>query len=121
MSILPVTIFFSLSLAVITVSCSSPTSAVKPIEISQTGKSQQTVQIIIKFRNNSDPSKSDFVKELSRDAHAPLFYIRPMSGGAHVFGITGATESTAEILRRLRTRHDIEYVEQDSIMQPAVN
>jgi len=121
MSILPASFFLCLSLAVVTVSCTPPPTAVKPVETSQTVKPQKTIQIIIKFRNISDPSTPDFVEGLSSDAHAHLFYIRPMSGGAHVFGITGTTESTPEILRRLKTRHDIEYLEQDTIMQPAIN
>jgi hypothetical protein len=76
-------------------------------------------QLIIKFRNvNFDPSQGDYLQILSRDIGATLVYLRPMSGGAHVFrvmDITGNEQLTA-VIRRLAERADILYVEQDSIM-----
>jgi hypothetical protein len=78
------------------------------------------MQLIIKFRNNiADPSTIAFVQELSRDAQATLFYIRPMSGGAHVFRVENISTASqlAEVIQRLAKKPEIIYVEQDSIMQ----
>ena len=77
-------------------------------------------QIIIKFRGDSfDPSPSAFVQQLSRDAAATLAYLRPMSGGAHVFGLKNIADTARikEIVRKLQERPDILYVEQDDIMR----
>lgn len=76
-------------------------------------------QIIIKFKDNvSDPSRAEFVKELSRAVKASLFYVRPMSGGAHVFRVeTGDdTVNIEDIIKRLSKRPDVVYVEQDAVM-----
>lgn len=75
-------------------------------------------QLIIKFKDaKTDPTQANFLKQLSRDAHAILHYLRPMSGGAHVFHVSSADEKElAVIIRRLSRRADIEYVEEDSIM-----
>lgn len=80
----------------------------------------RTAQIIIKFRNDAlDPSRPDFTEGLSRDASAKLVYVRPMSGGAHVFRLEDITDSVqlTEVVQRLSRRPDILYVEQDAIMQ----
>jgi hypothetical protein len=81
---------------------------------------QPTAQIIIKFRNESfDPSQAAFIQELSRNAKATLVYLRPMSGGAHVFRAENIVlpDELTEIILRLSKRPDVLYVEQDSIMQ----
>lgn len=86
------------------------TSATKPV----------TIQIIIKFRVDSlDPSPPAFIEQLSRDAAATLVYWRPMSGGAHVFGLKdiGDAVRIKEIIRRLKERPDILYVEKNALMQ----
>jgi hypothetical protein len=78
-----------------------------------------TSQLIIKFRDPGlDPSRSDFVQELSRTAHAALVYVRPMSGGAHVFRVENISNTTlsSEVIQRLSKRPDILNVEQDEIM-----
>jgi len=79
-----------------------------------------TAQLIIKFRNNDfDPSQADFVNDLSRTANAALVYVRPMSGGAHVFRVENIsnTAQLTEVIQRLSTRPDVLYAEQDAIMQ----
>jgi hypothetical protein len=80
----------------------------------------RTAQIIIKFRNDAlDPSRPDFIEGLSRDASAKLVYVRPMSGGSHVFRVKDITESEqlSKVIQRLSKRPDILYVEQDAMMQ----
>jgi hypothetical protein len=79
----------------------------------------KSAQIIIKFRNSSlDPPRNDFIQGLSRDAKATLVYIRPMSGGAHVFRVQNIfdTAQLTEIIKNLSNRQDVLYVEQDAIM-----
>jgi len=77
-------------------------------------------QIIIKFRDlGLDPSRNDFVQELARTANAALVYVRPMSGGAHVFRVENISNPAqlTEVIQRLSRRSDVLYAEQDSIMQ----
>lgn len=77
-------------------------------------------QIIIEFRADGlDPSTPAFIEQLSRDAAAPLAYLRPMAGGAHVFGLQNISHAAQmeEIVRRLKERADILYVEKDAVMQ----
>jgi hypothetical protein len=81
---------------------------------------QKMTQLIIKFRNaDFDPSRIAYVQELSRDAQTQIIYLRPMSGGAHVFRVVNvsATTQLATIIQQLSKRPEILYVEQDRIMQ----
>jgi hypothetical protein len=80
----------------------------------------QMQRLIIKFRNvNFDPAQGDYLQKLSRDIKATLVYLRPMSGGAHVFSLenVSATTQLATIIQQLSKRPDILYVEQDRIMK----
>lgn len=77
-------------------------------------------QLIIKFRNaDFDPAQGDYLQKLSRDIKATLIYLRPMSGGAHVFSLanTSDTAQLATIIQQLSKRPEILYVEQDKIMK----
>ena len=77
-------------------------------------------QLIIKFRNaDFDPSQGDYLQKLSRDIKATLVYLRPMSGGAHVFSLGNVSDTAqlATIIQQLSKRPDILYVEQDRIMK----
>jgi hypothetical protein len=81
---------------------------------------QKMTQLIIKFRSaDFDPTQGDYLQKLSRDIKATLVYLRPMSGGAHVFrlGNVSATTQLATIIQQLSKRPDILYVEQDRIMK----
>ena len=80
----------------------------------------RTAHIIIKFRDDAiDPSRTDFVQGLAHDANAALVYVRPMSGGAHVFRVVNVSDTTqlTEVIQRLSKRPDVLYVEQDRIMR----
>ena len=80
----------------------------------------KTTQIIIKFRENvTNPSEKTFLKELSRHAQAEVSYIRPMSGGAHVFAVADVRdeETLKKIIKQLYQRPEIIYVQQDKIMR----
>lgn len=81
---------------------------------------KKPAQIIIKFRNNvSDPSKPAFVQELSRYAQVSLFYIRPMSGGAHVFGVENISDTAqlTKVIQLLFQRQDVLYVQNDRMLR----
>jgi hypothetical protein len=82
-------------------------------------KRKAPVQLIIQFRHHDfDPSNPVFVEKLSRDAQAILEYLRPMSGGAHVFRIKTISDPKQldAIIKRLSARPDILYVEKDNIV-----
>jgi hypothetical protein len=79
-----------------------------------------TAQIIIKFTEEiSDPSKQDFLEGLSQELGIPISYVRPMSGGAHVFRVEEPSdeEQVSQALKRLNARNDVLYAEQDRIMR----
>ena len=81
---------------------------------------QKMAQIIIKFRQvDFDPSRINYVQELSGAAQTQIIYLRPMSGGAHVFRIIDASDNAklTEVIKRLSARPEILYVEPDRIMQ----
>jgi hypothetical protein len=81
---------------------------------------QKMTQLIIKFRKaDFDPAQGDYLQKLSRDIKATLVYLRPMSGGAHVFSLGNVSAATqlATIIQQLSARPEILYVEQDRIMQ----
>ncbi len=77
-------------------------------------------QIIIKFRDSiNNPAENDFVSQLSRYANAELTYLRPMSGGAHVFTVADVPDEEAlkEIIKRLSQRPEIIYIQRDRIIR----
>lgn len=81
---------------------------------------QKMAQLIIKFRQaDFDSSRIAYVQELSRDAQTQIIYLRPMSGGAHVFRIMDISDNAqlTAVIQRLSKRPEILYVEQDRIMQ----
>ena len=81
---------------------------------------QKMAQLIIKFRKaDFEPSRIAYVQELSRDAQTQMIYLRPMSGGAHVFRVMDISDNAqlTTVIQRLSKRPEILYVEQDRIMQ----
>jgi hypothetical protein len=77
-------------------------------------------QLIIKFRDpNFDPAQDDYLQELSRDTQTQLIYLRPMSGGAHVFRVMDTSDNAQliTVIQRLCKRPEILYVEQDKMMR----
>ena len=78
------------------------------------------VQLIVKFRDATlNPSQPAFLRELERDAGAPLVYVRPLSGQAHVLRVPAAEAGRVQrIIDNLTQRPDIEYVEPDRMVRP---
>jgi hypothetical protein len=115
-------LLIGLFVVIFTVTCGLTLNCATANDIQQQRamEKMRTAQIIIKFRNDAlDPSRPDFIEGLSRDASAKLVYVRPMSGGAHVFRVEDIADSVqlTEVVQRLSKRPDILYVEQDAMMQ----
>lgn len=78
-----------------------------------------SVRMIVKFKDSvSDPSRPEFVAELSGTIGAKMSYFRPMSGGAHVFYVETHNEKNTikNIQEKLSQRPDVLYVEPDEKM-----
>jgi len=85
----------------------------------QSIQNPRPAQIIIKFKDNVvDPSRTEFVQEISHTAKATLSYFRPLSGGAHEFRVENIVNAaqTGKIIECLSRRHDVLYAEPDSMM-----
>lgn len=78
-------------------------------------------QIIVKFKPQI--IKADdrvFLDRLSRDIGAPLTYLRPLAGFAHVMKLGHDTDDAfKKALERLNSHPDVEYAEPDRIMRIA--
>lgn len=76
-------------------------------------------RIIVKFRQPVDAVQPDFVAGLARDVGIPLRYVRPMSGGAHVYVLSENTrpERLAQVVARLSAREDVEYAVEDRMVR----
>jgi hypothetical protein len=106
---------------VLIISCSAAANSVGGVNIKPKPSIQKMIptQIIIKFKNNVlDPSRDEFVQEISYTAKVNLYYLRPMSGGAHVFRVNDNINAAQirDIIERLSKRSDVLYVEPDGIM-----
>jgi hypothetical protein len=107
-------------LSIVSCSTTSTSTAGNNVQPQPQTAKQKMVQLIIKFRKTDfDPSRIAFVQELSREAQTPMIYLRPMSGGAHVFRIIDISDNVqlTTVIQRLSKRPDILYVEQDRMMQ----
>ena len=81
---------------------------------------QKIAQLIIKFRKTDfDPVQNNFVQKLSHEARTTIIYVRPMSGGAHVFRVMNIADDAQlkAVIQKLSEMPEILYVEQDIIMQ----
>ena len=78
-------------------------------------------QLIVKFKSTLVPSvDASFVERLSQETGIGLVVVRAMSGDAYILAVAEPL-STAEreaLLRRLRARTDVEYVNEDRLMRP---
>lgn len=75
-----------------------------------------SARIIVKFSTmDVNPADRSFVENLSHDAGVTLEYLRPMSGGAHVFEVRNLRDAAElqEVLRRLVKRPGVAYAEED--------
>lgn len=88
-------------------------------DLAEPASGANPARIIVKFRQPVDAAQPDFVAGLARAAGIPLRYVRPMSGGAHVYALPGGTrpERLAQVVARLSAREDVEYAVEDRMMQ----
>lgn len=80
----------------------------------------QSVQVIIQFKGDvADPSRPDFLADLSRTVAVRVAYVRPMSGSAHVLRLEVGEDAgpIEDLLAKLSQRPDVLFVEQDTVMR----
>lgn len=79
-----------------------------------------TLRIIIKFQTTVDAGSAEFQRRLAAESGAALHYVRPMSGGAHVFAVQGSLSAAEKqaLLQKLSGRDDVVYAEEDVLMRP---
>ena len=103
------------------ISCSAAANSVREdnMKLKPSIQKMRSTQIIIKFKDNVlDSSSVEFVREMSKTAKVNLSYLRPMSGGAHVFRVEDNvnTAQISDLIEHLSKRPDVLYVESDDIM-----
>lgn len=108
---------FRLTLLILGACCLGLAACVADLPNSATGTT--SVRVIVKFHQPVDAAQPDFVAGLARDAGMPLQYMRPMSGGAHVYLLSGSArpERVAQVVARLAVREDVEYAGEDRMMR----
>ncbi len=78
-------------------------------------------QIIVKFKDaNTEPATAAILKSLSETAKLKIHHVRPMSGGAQIYRLSGSGDDAAldRALAQISARPDIEYAEMDRKLQP---
>lgn len=82
------------------------------------------LRVIIAFTSDvRDPRDPALIGELSRVAGYELLYLRPMSGGAHVFSTSMSLplRERKSAIERLAALPGVRYVEEDTLMKPLSN
>lgn len=78
-------------------------------------------QIIVKFKDtNTPPATTTLLKSLSDSAKLHVRHVRPMSGGAQIYVLSGRTSEAAlnAAIKQISTRPDVEYAEVDRKLKP---
>lgn len=79
------------------------------------------LRLIIKFKSPKiAPASPEVLSRLSAVAGVQLVHVRPMFGGMHVISTERpvAPSMRTDILNKLADMDDVEYVEEDALMQP---
>lgn len=92
------------------VACSS--SARAPANAGSTSAAEP-LQLIVKFRDVSDPSDPAFLERLATSIGAPVSYVRPLSGGFHVLRVYPRPGSIDVLLERFKSLREVSQVEPD--------
>ena len=82
---------------------------------------EQIAQVIVKFKAaNDQPASPALLQDLGQTAKLKVSHLRPMSGGAQIYLLTGFADDAelAQALKQLSARSDIEYAELDQKMKP---
>ena len=86
---------------------------------SKTGR--DIAQIIVKFKDaNTIPTAPTLLKSLAETAKMKVRHVRPMSGGAQIYVLSGSASDTAlnEAMKQISARPDVEYAEMDRKLKP---
>ena len=78
-------------------------------------------QVIVKFKDaNMEPASATLLKSLGETAKLKVRHVRPMSGGAQIYILSGAVEESAlnQAMQRISARPDVEYAEIDRKLKP---
>ena len=78
-------------------------------------------QIIVKFKDaNTEPATAAILKSLGDTAKLKIRHMRPMSGGAQIYMLSGSGNDAAlaQAMAQISARPDIEYAEIDRKLQP---
>jgi hypothetical protein len=101
--------------------CSNAAQTAEPAEPVDQGEVRTVSRnrVIVKFKDSTiDPSKSEFLKNLSEHAGAKLTHVRAMSGNAHVFVISDMGDTPfSTVLKRLNDYPEVQYAEPDQLMR----
>ncbi len=82
---------------------------------------EQIAQVIVKFKAvNTQPASPALLNDLGQTAKLNVTHVRPMSGGAQIYLLTGFADDAAlaQALKQLSARSDIEYAELDQKLKP---
>ncbi len=78
-------------------------------------------QIIVKFKDaNTEPATAAILKSLGETAKLTIRHVRPMSGGAQIYRLSGSSDDAAlaRAMTQISARPDVEYAEMDRKLQP---
>ena len=78
-------------------------------------------QIIVKFKDaNIEPASAALLNSLGHTTQLKVRHVRPMSGGAQIYILSGAVEEAAlnQAMQRISARPDVEYAEIDRKLKP---
>ena len=88
---------------------------------SETKPGNDVAQIIVKFKDaNMEPASATLLKSLGETAKLKVHHVRPMSGGAQIYILSGAVTKSAlnQAMQRISARPDVEYAEIDKKLRP---
>jgi hypothetical protein len=109
--------FISRSLLALTLVLSSVTGCVS----AEPKTGGDVAQVIVKFKDaNTEPASATLLKSLGETAKLKVRHLRPMSGGAQIYILSGAVEEAAlsQAMQRISARPDVEYAEIDRKLKP---
>ena len=87
----------------------------------QTKTNQDVAQIIVKFKDvNTEPASTAILKSLSETTKLKVKHLRPMSGGAQIYVLSGAGDAAFvdQAIKHISARPDVEYAELDRKLKP---
>ena len=87
----------------------------------ETKTGSNVAQIIVKFKEASiEPASATILKSLGETTNLKVHHVRPMSGGAQIYILSGAVDEAAltQAMQRISTRPDVDYAEIDRKLKP---